>query len=402
VIPGAAVVVTNQATNIATAAMTTEAGLYTAPYLPAGNYTVAVTAAGFTAYRQVDIALATAQTVRVDAVLRVGAVEQSVEVTASAMQLQTDSSTVSGAVQSEMIDAVPNITQNPLYYAALQAGVVPTNASLNTTNLSSFGVGMVGRRQFSALSVNGGRPFTNDIQLDGLPVMGGGYNETSVVPNTEGLREVRVIANNFSAEYGRGQSVLAMSTKSGTNDFHGQATYMLRNEAFNANRMGNKANNQPREPFKVHDFGGAVGGRLIRDRLFFHSSYHALRHDRGNRSLMTVPTALERAGNFSQTFIRDESGQPVPAATFDPFNVVQAGPDLFRRMQVPNAIIPNPHPAALKAYSYYPTPNRTPDDVFNTNNFEAYVVQTVRRHNLNNRIDYLHGKHSLYGSGGIS
>jgi hypothetical protein len=402
VVPGAAVVVTNQATNIAASAITTDGGVYTAPYLAAGSYTVAVTAPGFSPYRQVDIAIATAQTARIDVVLRVGNVEQAVEVVATAMQLQTDRSSVSGAVQSEMIDALPNITQNPLYYAALQPGVVPSNNSLNTSNLASFGIGMVGRRQFSAIGVNGGRPFTNDIQLDGLPVMGGGYNETSVVPNTEGLREVRVISNNFTAEYGRGQAVLAMSTKSGTNDYHGQITYMNRNEFFNANTMGNNANNQPREAFKVHDFGGAVGGRILRDRLFFHTSYHILRHDRGSRQLLTVPTALERMGNFSQSFIRNEAGQPVSAASFDPYNVAQLGPDLFRRMPVPNAIIPNPHPAALKAYSFYPNPNRTPDDVYNTNNFQSYVVQTVRRHNLNNRMDYLLGKHSLYFSGGLS
>jgi hypothetical protein len=402
VIPNATVMVTDQATNVATPATTTEAGLYSVPYLPAGTYTVAVTASGFAPYRQVDIALATAQTVRVDVVMRLGTVEQAIEVTATAAQLQSDSSTVSGAVQARMIDALPNITQNPLYYAALQAGVVPSNASSNTTNLDSFGIGVNGRRQFSALSVNGGRPFTNDIQLDGLPVMGGGYNETSVVPNTEGLREVRVIANNFSAEYGRGQAVLSMSTRSGTNEFHGQATYMIRNEAFNANTMTNNANDLAREPFKVHDFGGAVGGRVIRDKLFFHSSYHALRHDRGSNALMTVPTALERRGDFSRTFIRDEAGRPVPAMTFDPFSVTQLGPDLFRRQPVPNAIIPNAHPAALLVYGFYPEPNRTPDDQYNTNNFQATTVQTVRRHSLNNRVDFHPGKHSLYGSLGIS
>jgi hypothetical protein len=402
VIPGAQVTITDQATNIATNVVTTDAGSYTAPYLPAGSYTVAVSAPGFAPYRQVDIAITTAQTARIDAVLRVGNVEQAVEVIASAVQIQTDSSTVSGAVQSQMIDALPNITQNPLYYAALQPGVVPTNNSQNTSNLGSFGIGLVGRRQFSAIGVNGGRAFTNDIQLDGLPVMGGGYNETSVVPNTEGLREVRVISNNFTAEYGRGQAVFAMSTKSGTNDYHGTLTYMNRNEAFNANTFGNNANNIAREPFKVHDFGGSLGGRIIRNKMFFQSSYHLLRHDRGSRSLLTVPTELERVGNFSQTFIRSESGQPVAAQIFDPYNVVQVGPDLYRRQPTPNAIITNPHPAALKAMSFYPLPNRTPDDPFNTNNYQAFVVQTVRRQNTNNRVDYLAGKHSLYFSGGYS
>ena len=93
----------------------------------------------------------------------------------------------------------------------------PRNAATATTGDNSFGIGVNGRRQFSAVGINGGRAFTNDIQLDGLPVMGGGYNEAAVIPNTEGLQEVRVISNNFSAEYGRGQGVISMSTKSGTN-----------------------------------------------------------------------------------------------------------------------------------------------------------------------------------------
>ena len=117
---------------------------------------------------------------------------------------------------------------------------------------------------------------------------------------------------------------------------------------------------------------------------------------------MTVPTALERVGNFSQTFIRDESGNPVPARIFDPFNVVQEGPDLYRRAEFPNATIPNPDPYALRMYGYYPQPNRTPEDVYNTNNFEATTTTTVRRHSSNNRVDFKQGAHSIYGSGGIS
>src|SRR3954469_20221958 len=134
----------------------------------------------------------------------------------------------------------------------LQANVSPTNATADTQGVNSFGIGVNGRRQFSAFGVNGGRAFTNDVQLDGLPIMGGGYNEASVVPNTEGLQEVRVISNNFSAEYGRGQAVIAMSTKSGTNQLHGQADYTLRNEALNANNMYNNANGIRRPAFKVN------------------------------------------------------------------------------------------------------------------------------------------------------
>ena len=401
VIPNAAVTVTQQETGVQTAVKTTEAGTYTAPYLAAGTYTVDVSVTGFTPYKQTDITLAVNQTVRVDVDLRVGAVQQTLEISAQGAQLQTDSSTVQGAVESRTIDVLPNPTGNPLYYASLQAGVVPRNAMADTTSLNSFGVGAGARKQQSTIGVNGGRAFTNDIQLDGLPVMGGGYNEAAVMPNTEGLQEVRVISNDFSAEYGHGQAVIAMSTKSGTNTFHGQADYTLRNEALNANNMYNNSNGIPRQAFKVNEFGGAVGGPILKDKLFFFTSYHYLMHNRATTSLMTVPTPAEATGDFSHTFIRDANGSPTPAQIFDPYSVTQLGPDLFQRSIIPNAIIPNPNPYALKMFGFYPSPNRTPDDVFNTNNYQATTVTQVRRHSLNNRVDYKRGAHSIYGSAGL-
>ena len=143
---------------------------------------------GFANFRRSGISVATAETARVSVELTVSQVGETVEVAAEAPILQTDRTSVSGAVGAEMIEALPNITQNPLAYAYLQSGAVPRNAASDTQSVNSFGIGVDGRRQFSAVGINGGRAFTNDIQLDGLPVMGGGYNEASVVPNTEGLQ----------------------------------------------------------------------------------------------------------------------------------------------------------------------------------------------------------------------
>ena len=402
VVPGATVIVVNQDTNSRTELVTNEAGLFTAPYLPAGTYSIEITLPGFANFRRSGISVATAETARVNVELTVSKVGETVEVSAEAPVLQTDRTSVSGAVGAEMIEALPNITQNPLAYAYLQAGALPRVAASDTQSVNSFGIGVDGRRQFSAVGINGGRAFTNDIQLDGLPVMGGGYNEASVVPNTEGLQEVRVISNNFSAEYGRGQAVISMSTKSGTNAFHGQGVYMMRHEGLDANSFSNNAQGIPKREFRVNDAGGSIGGPILRDKLFFFSSYHGLRNNQSTTQLLTVPTALERVGNFSQTFIRDENGNPVPARIFDPFNVVQEGADLYRRVEIPNATITNADPFALRMYSFYPMPNRTPDDVYNTNNFEATTLTTVRRHSSNNRVDFRHAKHSIYGSGGIS
>jgi hypothetical protein len=401
-VPGATVIVTNQDTNARSELVTNEAGLFTAPYLTAGTYSIEVTLAGFATFRRTGISVATAETVRVAVELAVSRVGETVEVVSQAPLLQTDRTSVSGAVGAEMIEALPNITQNPLAYAFLQAGAIPRNAASDTQSANSFGIGVDGRRQFSAVGINGGRAFTNDIQLDGLPVMGGGYNEASVVPNTEGLQEVRVISNNFSAEYGRGQAVISMSTKSGTNAFRGQGVYMMRHEGLDANSFSNNAQAIPKREFRVNDAGGSIGGPILRDKLFFFSSYHGLRNNQNTTQLLTVPTALERVGNFSQTFIRDENGNPVPARIFDPFNVVQEGADLYRRVEIPNAFITNADPFALRMYGFYPQPNRTPDDVYNTNNFEATTLTTVRRHSSNNRVDFRHAKHSIYGSGGIS
>ena len=404
VVPGVEVMLTNQDTNISDTTTTTATGQYTFPYLPAGTYTVAISSEGFSPYRQTDIDLANAQTVRINVNLQVGAVAEAIEVVAEAAQLQTESSTVSGAVESRMIDILPNPTSNPMYYAFLQAGVVPRSRGSETTNTGSFGIGVSGRTQWSAMGINGGRASTNEFQLDGLPVMGGGYNEVSVTPNTEGLAEVRVIANNFSAQYGHGQGVISMSTKSGTNEYHGEGNYTMRNEAFMANTLSNKNDGISRPPFKVNELGGSIGGPIIKDKLFFFSSYHYLRFNQGNSSVMTVPTALEKMGDFSQTVIRNESGQPVPAQVFDPFNVTQLSPDLYQRALIPGADLSGRASAqyAQLWFSYFPDPNRTPDDQYNTNNFAATAVQQIRRHNLNNRVDYRIGKHSIYGSGGIT
>jgi hypothetical protein len=399
-VAGADVEVTNSGTNVSYKTKTTEAGQFTLPYLEAGTYTVDVTVAGFTPYRESRLIVATGQTVRAEVSLKVGTVGSTVEVMANAAQIQTDTSVVSNATTAAVIDAVPNVTQNPLYYAMLQNGVQPRNNTASSTTLSSFGIGVAGRAQFSSIGVNGGRAFTNDIQLDGLPIMGGGFNEAAILPNTEGLQEVRVISNNFTAEYGHGQSVISMSTKSGTNLFHGQADYLLRNEALNGNTNSNNANGLPRSAFKMNQFGGALAGPVIKNKVFFSSSYHYLMFNQGQNYLSTVPTALERQGDFSQTYIQS-GGVPVPAQVFNPFSVTQLATDLYQRAPFPNAIIPNPNPYAVHMYSFYPKPNRVPDDVYNTNNYASSEVNTVRRHTLNNRIDVKLGKHSIYGSGGL-
>ena len=400
-VPEATVTVVNQDTNAVTHTTSGSAGEFTVPYLPSGNYSVQVDKPGFQPKRQTDIVLGSEQSVRVSMALTLGTLQSVVEVKADAMQLQTENSTVQGAVDDSVISNIPNTTSNPLLYATLQAGVTPHNGMLDTTSPNAFGIGYWSHFQFSAFSVNGGAAFTNDIQLDGLSVQGSAWNDATVLPNPDALQEVRVNVNNFAADLGRGQGVVSMMTKSGGNEFHGGANYTIRRDALNANGFSNNALGVPRGNFTVDQFGGNLGGAIIKNKLFFFTSYEGLLHANPETWMMTVPTAEERVGNFSQHKISDQNGNPISAMVFDPYNVTKAGDNLYQRAPVPNATVPNPNAYALKIYGSYPLPNRTPTDAYGANNFFTQKSQDYVRNSSNNRIDYRLGKHSIYGTGGL-
>src|SRR5262249_23576427 len=150
----------------------------------------------------------------------------------------------------------------------------------------------------SEFSINGSQPFNNDLRLDGISVLGSGWNAAVVNPNTDGITEVRVITNDYSAEYGRGQGIVIITTKSGTNQFHGTAFDQIRNEALNANSFSNNAQGVSRGPYKLNQFGASVGGPIIKDKAFFFVSYEGFRFKEGLDGFSVVPTAAERVGDF--------------------------------------------------------------------------------------------------------
>ncbi|HEY3841472.1 MAG TPA: TonB-dependent receptor [Bryobacteraceae bacterium] len=403
VVPKAKVAVVEDATHYTYSATTNENGEYTVPYLKAGSYSVTVTAAGFPAFRLTGINVVTEGTARADIQLRLATTASEITVVADADQLQSDTTTVESAVNAHVIDSVPNITQNPLYYASLLEGVVGRMELSDSTTQQSFGIGYDGRRNQSALNVGGATAFGASIQLDGLSVTSGAWNEASVLPNTDSLQEVRAVTNNYTAESGRGMGAIQMSTKSGTNAFHGSAYYRMRNEDFNANSFYNNANGVARSQFRVNDFGGTVGGPVIKDKLFFFTSYELLLHDDTPQWTLTVPTAQQRVGDFSQTVISGTNGVATPVTIWDPNNVV-ANPstNVYQRAPYPGNVIPNPSPYALKIMSIYPLPNKPPTNAFGANNFFAQGRRTFSRSSNNSRMDYKRGRQSIYLSGGVS
>lgn len=414
-VPGATVVIRDMARNIPYETMTNEAGAYTMPYLPFGQYHIEVRKAGFQTATVTGIDVATATTVRADVKLEVGTVETAVTVAATAAMLQTDTATVQGAIGETVIKAIPNIQNNPLFYVTLQPQVQTNSRFSDSTSTYGFGIGAEGRRSFSAFSVNGGDTFSNDIQVDGISVLGHGWNEATVLPNPEGIQEVRLQANNYSAEYGRGQSVVQVITKSGTNELHMSAFHRLRNEAFNANTfyrnmLDPSSPVSRRPPLKSHLFGGTAGGPLLipklyngKDRTFIFGSFERLQFDRAADYTRTVPTEAERRGDFSRS-VANVAGTPAPLLLFDPLSARPEG-GRYVRTAFPNSVIPQDRldPAGRFLVNSYPLPNISPlEPRFLLNNYQARFPQAFRRNNFNGRLDHRAGAHNIYLTGGFS
>jgi trimeric autotransporter adhesin len=410
-VPNAEVIVREVQTNATVTLQTNDAGEFNAPYLGYGNYTVTVKKAGFKQSNRTEILLTTNQTVRVDVKLEVGAVETAVTITGTALELQTESSRVVNTVSEQVIQAIPNINNNPLNYATLTQGVVARQSMNSTQNANSFGIGTEGRRAMSNFSVNGGNSFTNDIQLDGVSIQASAWNEVAIMPNTEGIQEVKTNINNMSAEYGRSQGTVVFTTKSGTNEFHGSGQFRLRNEALNANSFGNNTQGITRAPFKVQNYSATFGGPVRipklydgKDKTFFFVSYEGLRFNNALDYLRTVPTAAERNGDFSQSRA-SVSGQFLPVQVFDPFTVTSVGPNQWQRQAFPNAIIPanRINPLSRRFANEFPAPNRAPQVAeLNTNNFYNRGIRAFERNSTNARFDQRFTKHSLYFTGGAN
>ncbi len=396
-------------TNASQTIRTNSAGEFNVPYLAYGTYNVSARKAGFKQVSRTGIALTTNQTVRVDLRLEVGAVETSVTISSSALELQTESSRVTNTVSEEVIRAIPNINNNPLNYATLTQGVTSRQSMNNSQSALSFGIGTDARRALSNFSVNGGNSFTSDIQMDGVSIQASAWNEVAILPNTEGIQEVKTNINNMSAEYGRSQGTVVFTTKSGTNQFHGSGQYRLRNEALNANSFSNNAQGITRAPFKVKNFSGTFGGpvRIPKlyngtDKTFFFVSYEGMRFNNALDYLRTVPTAAERRGDFSNT-LTTVTGQYIPVNVFDPFTVNSVGVNQWQRVQFPNAIIPPSriNPFQSRLINEFPAPNRPGQDpLLNTNNFYNRAVRQFVRNSTNGRFDHRLSKHSFYFTGG--
>jgi hypothetical protein len=291
VIADASVTVTNVATHISRETTSDSTGFYQVLSLPVGDYTVSVQRQGFRSATTSERKLEINQTLKLDVKLEIGSATETITVESTTGTVETINPTLGSTVSERTVQDMPLNGRNALDLALLQPGVLPADNPAN-------GSGGTGGLQFT---VGGGRSDSNTFVLDGglnndLLDNGVVYN-----PNPDSIQEFRVLTSNFTAEYGRSAGgIITEVTKSGTNAFHGSAYDFLRNTALDANNFFSNLNGQPRQVLHRNQYGGTVGGPILKNKLFFFLAYQKQQLSELQASAAaTLPTPAELQGNFS-------------------------------------------------------------------------------------------------------
>ncbi len=340
-VPQATVRITNVGTGIERSTQTDSAGEYVVTNLGLGSYRVVIEAKGFQRLINPPVLITVKARIRVDGVLQVGEVTQEVNVSASASLIKTDTPELGGVVSRQVLQDVPNIGRNFLSLAGLVPG---------TTN----GPPSSRQRDFSGASVtvSGASAEANNFIIDGISDNMEFSGAIGVVPPMDAIQEFAIQTSQYSAEFGRsGGGVVNVAIKSGTNDFHGFAYDYLRNDKLDARTYDFTGTNPKKNPIRRNQFGGGLGGPVIKNKVFFFGNYEGLRFPNNANETVIVPKTLEKAGNFTQ------SGYTI----YDPTtaHVDPANPSRMIRDPFAGNIIPSNRldPIGAKLLSYYPDAN---------------------------------------------
>ena len=328
-VANARVAATNIATGLTRETMSGNDGGFVFPLLPAGLYSISAQAAGFERYEQRGIEVKTDQSATVSFALKIGSSTQSVTVEANAQMIETRSGSLSQVITEQKIIDLPLNGRN----AAALILLTPGTQDLRAGNANGSGdtVQTATSPNSMSISTNGARADTVNYNLDGGSNQDHYTNVNNPFPNPDAVQEFSVQTNSYSAEYGRGAgAIVNVVTKSGTNEFHGTAFDFLRNGDLNARNFFAAAPDQ----LKRNQFGGSVGGRIIKDKLFFFGTYQGTQsRDVSGGNSSTVPTAAQRAGDFSALGVQlvdPYSGAPYAGNQISPTQFTPASVKLLQ------------------------------------------------------------------------
>ena len=378
-------------------------GNYVVPALEPGSYEVLVDHAGFRTVQRSGITLHVNDSVRLDFSLEIGMVSQKVDVVESAPLLRSTDASLGEVVDNRKVVSLPLNGRSSFRLADLTPGFIATPASYG-----QFGDIPVNTTWDSNFSINGGQGYSNEIMIDGTPSTAGFFDQITTMPSVDALTEFKVQSGPMSAQFGRlSGGLLNVTTKSGTNQFHGSLYEFWRNNVLGANDYFNNLAGRPNPPFRMNQFGGAVGGPVDLPHLyhganhtFFFFNYEGTRWRRGAVFTTTVPTAQERLGDFSN----DLTTSGALVKIYDP-TTTQANPNqtgAYTRQQFQGNVIPvsRLNPVAAKIASYYPLPNLIGTPVPGLNNYVSNAGTAVNKDQYTFRVDHqINDLQKIFGRG---
>ena len=406
IIAGATVTATSVETGVAQTQRTNAQGFYSFQSLPVGHYDIQVEQAGFKQFRETGLVLDVDAAMVVDAVLRVGQTKEVVQVSSEALHVETSSSQLGEVIESQQMTDVPLVSRSYTDLLALQPGVVSSSSGMSGALAGPFnstGVvlpGVSGSLNAGGLSVNGMREADNGFLLNGATVQEPGFGGTAVIPNLDSIAEFRILTNNFDAEYGNysgGQ--INVITKSGTNGFHGDVFEFLRNTDFDAANYFDPGSK--RGAYHQNQFGGTLGGPVVRDKIFFFADYQGNRVVQGiSEGNVSVPSAAEHNNyNFSDRLSQITGSVSGPAfaqvLTNELGYTVTAGEaysSVFPGGQVPAAAVSTP---AKNILPFIPVPNNGAFFSTSSQSLRLNDYKTSERVDGNTRMGLLTGYYYL-------
>jgi Carboxypeptidase regulatory-like domain/TonB dependent receptor-like, beta-barrel len=389
-IPNISVTVRSVDTNVSKTFAANEQGRFTANNLAPGTYEVDSEAPHFKRFSQTGITVHVGETIEVPVQMVVGSSSESVTVTSDAPVLETATSSTGAVIESKLIGDLPLNERQPFTLAVLAPGVIPNRQIVNAAQPFN---------RAPNFSISGGRGDTNEILLDGTPNTipegsTGGFRAVTIFPTVEGMQEFKVQTNAMAAEYGgSGGGIVNIVTKSGTNEYHGAIFEFLRNSAMDSNGFFSNASSIPLASFKRNQFGAAFGGPVSvpklyngKNKTFLFVSWEDLKQLGGIPFTTTVPTDLQRQGNFGQTF----SATGAPVIIYDPSTTAvnpvtgAATRTPFSGNMIPASEI---NPIAAKIMNLFPERTGLGLAFTHGSNFNKTYTQTIDDNRVDARLD---------------
>jgi len=413
IVPGVEITLTNLDTNVKTKTATNTDGMYTFVNVQPGRYRIDAQGSGFQHLVREPIVVETQQSYRADITLQVGSVSQTIEVKAAATLLQTQDASLGQVIGGRMVSEMPLNGRNVFNLMALSPSVVPQGGSLGTPTGPNI-------QTWNNYQVNGAFASEGGVFLDGMPLNNGYLNNASFVPTQDSIEEFKVQTNDLGAEWGHfNGGVINLTTKTGTNLFHGEAYEYIRNKSLNASDFFSNASGLPKPQFVQNQFGANAGGPVYlpgiydgRNKTFWFASWEGFRLRDATTFTDSVPTAAERSGDFSS--LLDSNGNLVPI--YDPLTVCgklgnpscavdATGQPIYTRQPFQGNVIPNGRINGTSAalFGLWPLPNTQGQRYTNVNNFTSNTVVGGNNNEAVARLDHsiseklrIHGRFSYW------